>query len=370
MVIKKQIGIFIILMTAALIFLEINFIIFRVSSSFFKQPSSLGLSFTPNTSTWFNKEGHAHVTINSYGYRGPEPDKNIEEKLTIALLGDSYVEALQVNYKETTGHILENKLKNCYEETNDINVINAGFSDYNTTQSFLALKNIKITKPKIALLIFTENDIYENDPYYKKGQRRPYYLLQEGKLILQPVSSSGGLMSNPFINPYLPFMNNSKVLSIMAKNLYKLVLSTPKENEVNRVGYNLEYAWKNTEAILQKMNTELSQKGTTLLVALAPITKRVQPVNYSLDFINSPEYQRSIEVEKTLRTIGAKHGFPVIVLAEKLHNFALQTEKPLHGFPNTVEGEGHWNQAGHQAVAQILSNYICSNNALEIESKK
>jgi len=57
--------------------------------------------------------------------------------------------------------------------------------------------------------------------------------------------------------------------------------------------------------------------------------------------------------------LGDEEGFLVINLAEKMKNHAEKNEIFLHGFANTVMGEGHWNFAGHKIASQIISMELC-----------
>jgi hypothetical protein len=59
--------------------------------------------------------------------------------------------------------------------------------------------------------------------------------------------------------------------------------------------------------------------------------------------------------------MGETHGFTVVTLAEPLQQLAIRDHVYLHGFKNTMMGEGHWNERGHAAAADVLSREICGN---------
>jgi len=42
-----------------------------------------------------------------------------------------------------------------------------------------------------------------------------------------------------------------------------------------------------------------------------------------------------------------------------MKRYAEKNETFLHGFENTVMGEGHWNNLGHKIASQIISKQIC-----------
>jgi len=64
--------------------------------------------------------------------------------------------------------------------------------------------------------------------------------------------------------------------------------------------------------------------------------------------------------DRTIEELGEKYGFPVIVLAEPMQRIATEEGIYFHGFENSVMGEGHWNEAGHRAAAQVLVEGICA----------
>jgi hypothetical protein len=63
---------------------------------------------------------------------------------------------------------------------------------------------------------------------------------------------------------------------------------------------------------------------------------------------------------RRLAGLGQKYGYFVISLAEPLQRMATEQHIYLHGFDNSVMGEGHWNEAGHRYAARILANGLCT----------
>ena len=63
--------------------------------------------------------------------------------------------------------------------------------------------------------------------------------------------------------------------------------------------------------------------------------------------------------EKRIKKLGDEGDFLVINLAEKMKNYAEKNEIFLHGFANTIMGEGHWNLAGHKIASQIIAKKMC-----------
>src|SRR5713226_9259940 len=91
-----------------------------------------GYALRPGMEGWYRKEGEAPVRINSDGLRDREHTKGKPANtVRIAVLGDSYTEALQVPFEESLCPILESKLKECaLFPGQNIEVINFGVSGY------------------------------------------------------------------------------------------------------------------------------------------------------------------------------------------------------------------------------------------------
>lgn len=129
----------------------------------YKFDSIRGYAHRPNYSQWCRTEGEAFVRINSQGFRGPErsevKDKNV---FRIAVLGDSYVEAFQVQEEETFCALIEKRLEpNCSKQ---VEVLNFGVSGYGTTKELLTLKYRALDySPDLVILAFLSgNDLFDN----------------------------------------------------------------------------------------------------------------------------------------------------------------------------------------------------------------
>jgi len=76
--------------------------------------ADVGYSLRPGAEGWWQKEGHTYIKINSHGFRDLE---HTIEKPTgtfrIAILGDSFAEALQVPLEKTFWSEMEPKLQHC-----------------------------------------------------------------------------------------------------------------------------------------------------------------------------------------------------------------------------------------------------------------
>src|SRR5687768_4341292 len=100
-----------------------------------------GSRLRPGMEAWNRNEGEAYVKINSRGLRDREhAEAKPQGVYRIAVLGDSYAEALQVPLEDTFWWLLPKRLESCgFRPGERIEVINFGVSGYGTAQQLLTL---------------------------------------------------------------------------------------------------------------------------------------------------------------------------------------------------------------------------------------
>src|SRR5882757_5111470 len=129
---------------SALLIAEVFLRVIGYSSPvFYTTDETRGYALAPNMQGWYRKEGETYITINSDGLRDVEHQiAKPENTFRIAVIGDSYAEALQVNLNETFWKILEEKLNGCGSafDGKKVEIVNFGVSGYGTAQEFLTLK--------------------------------------------------------------------------------------------------------------------------------------------------------------------------------------------------------------------------------------
>jgi hypothetical protein len=157
-----------------LIFVEVFFRITQPDKTDFETifaPDKFGhTNFAPNLDTTYtSRESKRTVKIitNADGFLGK--DVSLEKPtntLRIALLGDSFVEAIQVEPEEKFAHLLEKKLSASIEK--NIEVMNFSIGGQGTVEELIRYEHhIKKYNPDIVMLFFFPND-FENNEYYKQ----------------------------------------------------------------------------------------------------------------------------------------------------------------------------------------------------------
>ncbi len=126
----------------------------------------LGSRLKPNYTGWNTKEGTVFYRTNHAGFRDREhAEAKPANTVRIAVLGDSYCEAVQVELEDTFWAVCERKLNECEPLADkQIEVLNSGVSGYGTAQELLTLRHhLWQYDPDIIVLAFlTGNDIRNN----------------------------------------------------------------------------------------------------------------------------------------------------------------------------------------------------------------
>lgn len=109
------------------------------------------------------------VEINSTGFRGPEQDISDTNALRILLLGDSFTFGYGVEYEETFGALLKQRLE---EAGVQALVFNSGVTGWGSAQQFLyASDQLDVLKPDIIIVTFCENDPIEDEVFARGGAK-------------------------------------------------------------------------------------------------------------------------------------------------------------------------------------------------------
>src|SRR3954467_3177676 len=163
----------------------------------FWEPDPLtGSKLRPGREGWQRDEGRAYVKINSQGLRDREhPVAKPAGTYRIAILGDSYAEAMQVEEERAFWWLLPQRLKAChFAGGKQIETINFGVSGYGTGHEYLTLhERVWQYAPDMVLLaFFPGNDVRNNSKALEGEKGRAYFSLKDGKLFLD-----GAFRSDP-----------------------------------------------------------------------------------------------------------------------------------------------------------------------------
>lgn len=352
--------------------------------NFYEPDPYCGSRLRKGTSGVWTKEGHGNISINSLGFRGPEIHSKAADVFRIVVVGDSFIEALQVDQAETFCVQLQNMLnEKSRAVSRTYEVINCGVSGYGTAQELLLLQNylIPLNPDAVLLAVFPENDVRNNSRALEGDLARPYFTLAESGDLVSDMSFRSSQLWTVCNTPYerikAAIVNRSRILQVAQEAKRS---STVQPNPTSSVELNLiasvndsryvyrrseivdpteKAAWAVTERLIYAFAEECRSHRTNVFLFNVSssiqawpdpaLRKRVALACSVEDFFES---------EYWLRKVCEKIDVPFFPLASAMQEEAERRGAFLHGFHNSSEGAGHWNQRGNAVAARLVSEWL------------
>jgi hypothetical protein len=378
-------------MMVALLLLELTLRIAGFSyPSFFRPDDRVGLRLRENAEGWFRSEGEAFVRINSAGFRDRErPVAKPAGVFRIAVLGDSYAEAMQVDLEETFVALLEQRLNACKAfGAKTVEVLNFGASGYGTAQELLTFRHFAAGyAPDLVLVaFFTGNDIRNNSRELEQEKVKPFFLVK-GDTLVEDRSFADSAEFRRRTNRLRAMLEQLRVLRVVQaayfiKDRMPLRAAQPQaqgQAAVQGAEAGLDdavygepstpqwrEAWTVTERLLAQLRDEVQVKGAKLVVMVLSTGIQVHPdPGVRNEFIRARGIQDLFYPDRRIERVTAGLGVQSIVLAPRFQEVAERDKVFLHGFPNSRMGAGHWNEAGHRLAAELAGEKLCGTAVTE-----
>lgn len=360
-----------------------------------------GFALRPGMAGHYQREGESDVSINSDGLRDREHSKiKPADTVRIALLGDSFAEAMHVPMEQTFWSLLERKLEECNVFPGKrVEVINFGVSGYGTAQELMTLRQkVWDYSPDIVMLAFTTfNDIYDNSRALSKTEEVPYFVYSNGELVYDASfrDSRAYRQRDSSLNRfgrwfhdhlrivqlvhYIQFTaklrltdwRNRRRLAAAPSSAQTMPAGNPKPPPtadsigIDNMIYlepqdeNWKEAWRVTEGLILKMRDEVNQKGAKFL--LVPLSNAIQVYPDQVvrqKFMNYVGVSTMFYPNLRLKALAARENIDLLDLAEPMQAYADQNKVFLHGF-RSDPGNGHWNATGHRVAAELIAQHLC-----------
>jgi len=328
-------------------------------------------------------EGRAEVTINSAGFRGPEISTIKPPGIVrIAVVGDSFTEAMQVPYEQSFCAVAERALAHCQLGGRRAQVLDFGVSGYGTGQELLTLREqVWRYSPDIVMLaFFAGNDVSDNsaaldtESWLNAEKCRPHYELRGDRLTEDDEFRALPLPSlwchSVFALNRLTIMDYIGEPAVM---IHRYTSQPPAKADVpgHEPGLDDEIygppsspqwreAWTVTEDLIAEMNRESRAHGVRFILVTLSTPIQVYPdAAYRTAYLNAIGGSDLFYPEHRLDALGVREGFPVLNLAPSLQVYADRNHAYVHGFPNTRMGHGHWNALGHGLAGALIARRLC-----------
>lgn len=354
----------------------------------FWEPDPLtGSKLRPGMEGWQRDEGRSYVKINSQGLRDREhPVAKPAGTYRIAILGDSYAEAMQVEEERAFWWLLPERLQAChFAGGKKIETLNFGVSGYGTGHEYLTLhERVWQYSPDMVLLaFFPGNDVRNNSKALEGEKGRAYFSLKDGKLFLDTAfRDDPEFIDKQHIAVHRAFLQESRLYQLMrrvkAGNIAQHFHNAPVAaalaagEKLTEPGLDEQVfkeptdpkwqeAWSITDRLVLATNEETKSRGARFVLAILSTPGTVYPnPQMRARYAASLGVESLFYPEQRLQALGAKDGFEVVALAPAMQHAADEKHVFLHGFPNTKPGFGHWNEAGHALAAELIARDLCS----------
>jgi hypothetical protein len=359
-----------------------------------------GFGLRPGIEGRYQREGESYVRINSDGQRDREHAKTKPpDTARIAVLGDSFAEAMHVPMEQTFWSLLERKLEECHAFAGKhVEVMNFGVSGYGTAQELMTLRQkVWDYSPDIVVLAFTTyNDVYDNSRALSKTQDVPYFTYRNGELVYDASfrdSSAYQWHDSKLSKLGRWFHDHLRLVQLAhyAQFVGKLRLTewrdrraapaTPTQTGTNGKGAaptageigmeNMTYleppddnwkeAWRVTEGLIRQMRDEVRQRGARFVVVTLSNAIQVYP-----DPVVRQNFMKHIGVStvfypnERLKALASREQIDFLDLAKPMQAYAEQNKVFLHGFGSDLRGNAHWNQSGHRLAADLIAQKLCA----------
>jgi hypothetical protein len=375
---------------------------------FYQPDPSRGYALRPNMEGWYRKEGEAYVRINSVGLRDREHAyAKPANTFRIAVLGDSYPEALPVPIEKAFWMVMQSRLQGCGAfGGKNIEVLNFGVSGYGTAQELLTLReHVWAYSPDLVLLtITTNNDITDNSRQLKRTDQVPYFVFNSDKLVLDDsfkttrhfqFQNSRLSRLGRWLRDHLRVVqavgeghrafkvytaewrsrmkapNALQATQIPDAQQKQDLVSRSQELGVDNVVYietndsAWQQAWAVTEGLIGMMRDEVAGKGAQFLVVTLSNSVQVYPdLKVRQAFMKRFLVEDLFYPDLRIRRYCESKGINVLTLAPELQAYADHNHALLHGFKEDP-GMGHWNEIGHRVGGELIAGKICATRILK-----
>ncbi len=336
------------LLSSVLIFIALELIFFAAGlgdQEFLQPDPCTGTAPMPGKHVTWRQEGFSRTIFNSFGMRDKERLITKQPNaFRIAVLGDSYVEALQVERSKSFCQLVENLLNTDLPNTH-VEVLNFGVSAYNLGQMYLRLKHLAVDfKPDLVILSMRIDQSPQLDPNPHGGMlfARPTFAAGPDGLLKQDNSIQEDWLNSPdgkrmqLISWLRRYSRVWGVISLSAQHL-------SRSNKDDRWGYQerpVERQWPVAHALIQACKDICNQQDCRFMILALP----------------GPGVQHNQQQLDLLSNSAGTLAVPFLNLTPSF-NEAKKNGKNLYY-------SCHMNEDGHKLLAGELSKFIAQTHLL------
>lgn len=374
-----------------ILLLEIGLAIAQVNTKADSQfVPGIGAMHIPHAYYRNTKEGFSEGYFNSHGFRDYERSyAKPSDTFRILVLGDSFVEALQVPLENSFPALLEKKL-NENHPLPKFEVLNLGQSGFGTADEYLRYLNFGVKyDPDIVILAFlTGNDFRNNSRFLNVEEVGPYYVFDKDEnLVLDRTLIDQYEKSLTLPQRVFQFIKRkSYLVNFISERLYLLSFQSRhlafehlgsggalgELEDTNIYSPVMSDRWKEalaiTEALLSKFKNTIEENGQRFVLITLSNADQLDPeaqVHLKKAFGIPFDFEQP---DRIIEKFATRERIPYLKLMPVFRDYHVRTGKTLHGFGGRESG--HWNETGHWLAAKKIFEFLTEKNLLPTVSTR
>lgn len=356
-----------------------------VPSRFWQPDPLLGARLIPGKTGWWTQEElefRVPIRINTQGFRDVEHTAAKPAGVTrVLVLGDSFIEALQVPLEDTFSRRLERELNRGGDEKSArYEVVSMGVSGYGTASQLLAYQRYgRAYRPDVVLLAFYPGNDVRNNSEELEPVLRPVYDAAGALERIEGVQRNRG---RPTRNPLRWLAQRSEAYRFVRKRLLTgrpalarrlaesgLIASEALKEVPTQDGVPVDYwvyaaetrpewerAWRRTEDLLGTLRAAAQADGAHLVIAIVTAREHIYPESWREIVDANPAMQgRRWDLaapEKRVERWCADNEVPCVALSP-----AFLAGRDAGARLHYVH-DGHWTAAGHALAAATVASAL------------
>ncbi len=339
--------------------------LFHARVSWTEPDRDIGWRFTPGREYWFFGENDHAITghINSMGWRDRE--RSVDKPagtFRIAVLGDSYVEAFQVEQDSTFVARAERAFQRVHPPAFDnVEVMNFGRSGMSPTEEFIVLeRDVLPCHPDAVLLLFTpQNDIADVSRLTAADKCRPFLEPKRSGIDRDITMDKSFVMRRDFrMRERINFLKqHSALVSLVVERYNAARLARAQQGVRDASGWGPELSlctahpdslfaenYTLCKYLIAKMASACTSRGVLFELGSVPLVYEPDAVARAKEA--DPSFNPGY-FDEDLAALARAEGFVYVPMTA---GFALRA---LQGMDLQWQ---HWNYRGHQAAFETLLN--------------
>jgi hypothetical protein len=328
-----------------------------------------GLVIHPPGLTTYLHEFRQEVTFNALGMRDrPRSPGKRQGVLRVLLLGDSFMEALQVPFEDSFPSLLETELR--AKLNREVEVVNAAVSGWAQDDQLYYLRKHGLQfEPDLVLVAMTlHNDVLEN-------LRERFYTLAGGRLAVRPESRmpeseyrslqvKGYFASRSHLWQLLRKLKHLAAMRMLAADLDKHVATLIAPDAAPT---SADRGWALTFELLKEIRDTGRRMGAATAVMLIPLRIQLQPsaLERFRDAAGLSAGALALDrPQQAMRAFGGKEGIEIIDLLPAMRSWTAANAVRNAGASLHLH-EGHWNVDGHRLASETAVRALLEKGLLQ-----